>query len=176
MKRISAFFFTCIMMVAILVSCGYESPVLKVMLQTEKSDEAAYEYMAVYDSGKSSVIDAFVSDDAAFYTAESGNFASSIVNNAVINTFESTLLIDDYGNKKNADEMMTAIMQSTADKIDHDIIQFTIINDENRYFVFVKLNVNWQSPCILYEYDAETSGLTELCRWDGVDLVGISIE
>lgn len=175
MKRIYVFF-VCIMMVAMLVSCGYESPVLKVMLQSAKSDEAAYEYMAVYDNGKSSVIDAFDSDDAAFYTAESGDFASSIVNNTVINNLNSTLLIDDHGNKTNADEIMTAIMQSAADKINHDIIQFTIITDEDRYFAFVKLNVNWQSPCILYEYDAATSGLTELCRWDGVDLVGISIE
>ena len=175
MKRIFAFL-TCIMITLMLAACGQASPVLKVIIQSEESDVADYEYLVVYDNEKSAATDSFVPDDTVSYTAESGDFVSSIVNNKIVNTLGSTILIDDHGSETDADEIMTAIMQLGADTINHPIFQFTIIADRDRYFAFVKLNVNWQSPCILYEYDVKNGSLIELCRWDGVDLMGISIE
>lgn len=174
MKRIFAYL-SCTMMVLMLVACERSSPILKVIIQNEGSDAADHEYLIVYDHGKSAATDAFVPDDTVSYTAEFGAFVSNIVGNKIINTLGSTLLIDDYGRKIDADEIMTAIMQTGAASIDHSICQFTIITDGDRYFTFVKLNVNWQSPCILYEYNVADGSLTELCRWDGVDLMGISI-
>lgn len=166
MKRILAFF-TCVMTVIMLPACKEASPILKVIIRAEGADAADYEYLVVYDNGTSTETDAFVPDDASFYTAESGAFVSSVVNNKIINTLKTNA---------NADETMTAIMQTAADSINHAIIQFTIITDGDIYLAFAKLNVNWQSPCILYEYDMATDSLTEIYRWDGVDLIGVSIE
>ena len=165
-----------LLMVLTLAACGQASPVLKVMIQPEGSNVENYEYLVVYDNGETTATDSFTPDDAAFYTAESGAFISDVVNKKIVNTLGSTLLTDGHGNKTNADEMMTAIMQTAADSIDHDIIQFTIILDGDRYFTFVKLNVNLWSPCILYKYDTSTNRLIELCTWDGVNLMGIVVE
>lgn len=159
-----------------LVACRQAAPVLKAIIQSEESDVADYEYLVVYDNGKIAAIDSFVPDDTVSYTAEYGDFVSNIANNKIINILRSTVLIDDQGRETEADEIMTAIMQTGADTINHPIYQFKIIADKDRYFVFVKLNVNWQSPCILYEYDVNNGSFIELYRWDRVDLMGISVE
>ena len=47
---------------------------------------------------------------------------------------------------------MIAMMHAAADQIDHAIFDFQIIVvNGQRYFAFVKLNVNWWDPCTLYE-------------------------
>ena len=40
-----------------------------------------------------------------------------------------------------------------------------------RYFAFVKLNVNWWDPCTLYEY--EGGEFRELAQWDNMRLLSI---
>ena len=52
---------------------------------------------------------------------------------------------------------------------------FDIYELEGRYFAFIKLNVNWQDPCYLYEYDAGSDKLKELTVWQDVDLVGLHL-
>ena len=177
MRSVSALLI-CIMMAAILAACGdvpsLEAPVLKVVIQAEGSDTADYQYMSVYNDGNCAKTETFHLNDSAFYTATYGDFHSSVVNNKIVNTLESTVLIDSKGKIIEADEIMTEIMQVAADTINHDIWQFQIIVDEKRYYAFILINVNWQSPSILYQYDAATAKLIELCCWDGVDLVGIS--
>ena len=175
MKRIFTSL-TYILLAVMLTACGQASPVLKVIVQPERSDVENYEYLVVYDNEKTAATDLFVPDDVASYTAEFRAFVSAVENKRVVNTLESTILIDENGNKTDADEIMTAIMQTAADSIDHDIMEFTILVDGDRYFAFVKLNVNLWTPCILYEYDTATGDLVELYCWDSVDLLGISIK
>ena len=74
-----------------------------------------------------------------------------------------------------ADSTLTDILTAAADEIKHDIIQFDILKDGESYFTVVKLNVNWQSPCELYQYDQNTRHLNRLYRWDSVDIVGIAL-
>lgn len=88
---------------------------------------------------------------------------------------ESTALTDDNDGKIEADEIMTEMMQKFAEEINHDILEYDILIDQERYFAIVKLNVNLTSPCILYEYDKTTNELKELCEWDGVDVKGVSL-
>ena len=45
---------------------------------------------------------------------------------------------------------------------------------EGKLFVFIKLNVNLQDPCVLYFYNKDKKELTELYSWQNKDLVGIS--
>ena len=60
------------------------------------------------------------------------------------------------------------------DQIDHAIFDFQIIVvNGQRYFAFVKLNVNWWDPCTLYEYDG--GELRELCQWDNMRLLSIGL-
>ncbi len=167
----------CILLLVLFTACGGDDsvPILKVILQSSEADASTYEYLTVYHNGKSSSIDAFEPDDAAYYAAVHGDFDSYIENNTVHNILKATTLIDENNEEFEADEVIAAMMQSAADSIEHDIWKFQAITTEGRYFAFVELNVNWQSPCVLYEYDAAENILIELCRWDGVDLIGISI-
>lgn len=179
MRKLSTFL-TFIMMATMLTACGDVSsqdavPILKVIIQEEKSDTADYEYVTIYNDGNYAETEAFNPDDLAIYTSVNGNFHSSIVNNKIVNTLEATILIDSNGNITEADTIMIEIMKAAADTIHHDIWQLEIITNGNQYYAFIELNVNWQSPCILYKYDNVTAELTKLCCWDGVDLVGIAI-
>lgn len=72
-------------------------------------------------------------------------------------------------------ETYEAIVRTACGQIDHDIWEFQILEDGGRYFAFIKLNVNWWTPCDLYEYDPETDTLTELKEWDDVNLVGLEV-
>lgn len=157
------------------VSSGMQSPVLLVKIREQETAENTFQYLAVYPNGKTAETDAFDPEDAVFYTAAHGDFVSSIQNKTVINTLNATTLIDESGTEAEADEVIAGMMQAAADSIEHDIWRFQAISAGTRYFAFVELNVNWQSPCILYEYNVEANHLTELCRWDGVDLIGISM-
>ena len=59
-------------------------------------------------------------------------------------------------------------------EIDHAIFDFQIIVvNGQRYFAFVKLNVNWQDPCTLYEY--EGGELRELAQWDNMRLLSVDL-
>ena len=85
MKRIITLL-TCILLVVMLTACGQASPVLKVIVQPERSDAEDYEYLVVYDNEKTAATDLFVPDDVASYTSESRTFVSDVVNNRVVNT------------------------------------------------------------------------------------------
>ena len=50
-----------------------------------------------------------------------------------------------------------------------------MINTGGRYFLYLKLNVNWQDPCYLYAYDEAGGKLTELYVWQSMDLLGIAL-
>lgn len=76
---------------------------------------------------------------------------------------------------EDADSAMKEIIQIAAEKISHDISAFTILIDKDTYFAFVRLNVNLQDPCVLYQYDSETKELQELCQWDNVELQGLAM-
>ena len=66
----------------------------------------------------------------------------------------------------------STLMRAAAEQIDHAIFDFQIIVvNGQRYFAFVKLNVNWWDPCTLYEY--EGGELCELCQWDNMRLLSI---
>ena len=173
MKRTLAIL-TAIAMLLLLAACGQQAtPVLKAVLRDENSQAAEDVYCVVYDNGESAVTDAFEPDDMQFYTAPFDAFDASLADNKVGNTLTSTTLVDAQGKRVEADAAMTSMMQLAARIIDHSIFEFTILTNGERYFAFVKLNVVMQTPCILYEYDG---GLTELCRWDDMELVGLALE
>ena len=175
MKRILASLLSFALCLALLLFIRSEpdEPILHVALKSSGEQDAAYVYETVYASGKSRACDAFTPDACVFYTADYADFDTSALRSHRVNTLVATTLYDSVGNTVSPDETMLSMMHA-AEQIDHAIFDFQIIVvNGQRYFAFVKLNVNWQDPCILYEYD--NGQLRELCRWDNMRLLSIGL-
>ena len=174
MKRILAALLSFALCLALLLFIRSEpdEPILHVALKSASEQDAAYVYETVCASGKSCACDAFTPDACVFYTADYADFDTTALRAHRVNTLVSTTLYDSVGNTVEPDETMIDMMHAAADQIDHAIFDFQIIVvDGHRYFAFVKLNVNWQDPCVLYEYDGGL--LRELAQWDNMRLLSI---
>lgn len=151
-----------------------DEPILHVALKPAGEQDAAYVYETVYTSGKSRACDAFTPDTCVFYTADYADFDTSALRSHRVNTLVATTLYDSVGNVVEPNETMIAMMHAAADQIDHAIFDFQIIVvNGQRYFAFVKLNVNWWDPCTLYEY--EGGELRELAQWDNMRLLSVGL-
>ena len=151
-----------------------DEALLHVALKSEDGQDAAYVYETVYASGKSRRCEAFTPDTCVFYTADYADFDTSALRSHRVNTLVATTLYDSVGNVVEPNEAMIAMMHAAADQIDHAIFDFQIIVvNGQRYFAFVKLNVNWWDPCTLYEY--EDGALRALCQWDNMRLLSIGL-
>lgn len=173
MKRFFAALLSFALCLALLlfIRSGLDEPILHVALKGAGEQDAAYVYETVYASGKSRRCNAFTPDSAVFYTAD---YAASALRSHRVNTLVSTTLYDSVGNVVEPNETMIAMMHAAADQIDHAIFDFQIIVvNGQRYFAFVKLNVNWWDPCTLYEYDG--GELRELCQWDNMRLLSVGL-
>lgn len=167
--------FTIVILIAtfILSSCKTSKTLLiNLITKSETSDEI--EYVSIYSNGKSKKIDHFISDDFQIYNADSRSFSSYISNNTVLNKLNKIVLKDSDGNVVDNDKVITGIFKS-AEKLEHDIWEFQVLKVLDNYYALVKLNVNWQSPCDFYEYDKTNEELKLLYRFEGVDIIGISL-
>ena len=151
-----------------------DEPLLHVALKSSGEQDAAYVYETVYTSGKSRACDAFTPDACVFYTADYADFDTSALRSHRVNTLVATTLYDSAGNTVTPSETMIAMMRAAADQLDHAIFSFQIIVvNGQRCFAFVKFNVNWWTPCTLYEY--EDGALRALCQWDNMRLLSIGL-
>ena len=143
MKRILASLLSFALCLALLLFIRSEpdEPILHVALKPAGEQDAAYVYETVYASGKSRRCNAFTPDTCVFYTADYADFDTSALRSHRVNTLVATF---DF--------------------------QIIVVNGQ-RYFAFVKLNVNWWDPCTLYEY--EGGELRELAQWDNMRLLSI---
>ena len=152
-----------------------DEPILHVALKDAGEQDAAYVYETVYASGKSRACGAFTPGTCVFYTADYADFDTTALRTHRVNTLVATTLYDSVGNTVEPDETMIDMMHAASRQIDHIIYDFQIVVDNERYFAFVKLNVNWWVPCVLYEFDLPTGELKELCTWNDMDLVGLAL-
>ena len=176
MKRFFAALLSLALCLALLFFVRNESdePILHVALKLAGEQDAAYVYETVYTSGKSRACDAFTPDACVFYTADYADFDTTALRTHRVNTLVAATLYDSVGNTVEPDETMIDMMYAAADQIDHAIFDFQIIVvDGHRYFAFVRLNVNWQDPCVLYEYDG--GQLCELAQWDNMRPLSIGL-
>lgn len=163
-----------IMLLSILGGCGDQgNPVVKTI--TSKNGSSKTDYSIVYDNGKIGKTDEFEPDEATFLFVENGDFKSSMDDGKITVTLDTTELTDEDGNPYETDDTLMALMESVANNAEHDIFDVKIIIDGDRYFVFEKHNVNFWTPCVLYEYYPADSKLTELYKWDDVELTGIAL-
>ena len=178
--KIIMFVFT-ILCTLLLYGCGrtdnLESegkPVLKTI--TKDLSDNTTNYCVIYDDGIIKETDSFVADNTEFLYAVLSDYASKVENGKVVVTLKATYLTDSNGHQVETDETVKALMQAIADVSEHDILFVSILIDDGNYYAFVKLNVNWWTPCLLYDYDADAGKLTELYCWDNVDLTGIALK
>lgn len=165
--------FTIVIIMFVLSSCKTsKNPIINLITKSETSEEIGY--VSIYSNRKIKKTDAFISDDLQIYNADSRSFSSYISNNAVLNRLNKIVLEDSDGNIVDNDEIITGIFQSE-EKLEHDIWEFQIFKVLDNYYALVKLNVNWQSPCDFYEYDKIDKELKLLHRFEGVDIIGISL-
>ena len=184
MKRTLIFFVSLTIVILSLCACTTHedriigTPMLKVILQQSYGEDDKQFFYIVDDKGHTENTDAFTSDENAttFYAETDTDFSCDIVDGKVINTLTGTKGSDKQGNFITADETTVEIMEVAANTIDHDMYEFSVWCSKGKYYVFVKLNVNWQDPCVLYFYDTAKKELTELYSWDSKDLVGISTD
>ncbi len=163
-----------IMLLSILGGCKDQgNPVVKTI--TSQNESSKTDYSIVYDNGNVGKTGEFEPDDVTILFVENGDFKSSMDDGKITVMLDSTELTDEYGNVVEADETLVALMNSVADNAEHDIFDVKIIIDGDRYFVFEKHNVNLWTPCVLYEYDPAALKLTELYKWDDVELKGIAL-
>ena len=175
MKRMFAALLCLALGLALFLSVRSEpdEPLLHVALKPTCEQDAAYVYETVCASGKSRRCEAFTPDSAVFYTADYADFDTSALRSHRVNTLVATTLYDSAGNTVTPNETMIAMMHA-AEQIDHAIFDFQIIVvNGQRYFAFVKLNVNWWDPCTLYEYDG--GALRALCQWDNMRLLSVGL-
>lgn len=151
-------------------------PTARVITLKDGAEMADFVYYNVYGNGKVRKTGEFKADDTArFYTADIDCFSSDVVDGKVKNTLMNIVLTDESGDITEADTAMASLMQLLAGEIDHDILSAVIIEDKGQYFVWVELNTNWSSPCELYQYNEEENTIEMIGKWDGVDLIGISV-
>ncbi len=159
----------------VMAGCGRNDgkPVVKTI--TTKAGSSEKEYTLIYENGKGKATEEFAADDALFLLADQEDFSSEIENGKITVRLNGTKLTDADGNPYEADKIINSLMQCVAETAEHDLVSVTILIDDGTYFVFEEWNVNWQSPCVLYQYDTEAGALKELYRWDDVKLQGISL-
>ena len=174
MKKMRIVLFLAVLTV-ILGGCGTttSNPVVRAITSKPGTDKK--EYSIVYDNGKIEVTSEFTPDETIILYADDDDFSANVENGKVNVRLDDTKLTDDSGDPYDTDDVIRSLMQDIADNAEHDIFDVSIIIDDDRYFVFEKHNVNIQTPCVLYEYDTTAKVLNELCRWEDVDLIGISV-
>lgn len=157
-----------------IVRSSNAKPVLKTITVSE-TNESEPVYSMVYENGKIKPIQKFTPDDAKFYEIEMIGYRSELNNNEIVGSYEAINLIDTNGNAVDLDIDLDELVKLIRDTTKKNIWRIRIIEVDQEYFSFVELNVNWQSPGILYKYNQEESKLEKIYSWNEVDLIGLAL-
>lgn len=171
-KTIGFLFLVVIFFVLIALWKTTDEPIVNLITKNEESGEIGY--ISVYPNKRSDKINSFESDNFEIYTADSNTFTSYISDNKVLNKLNKIALRDSKENIVKIDKEMENIFK-IVEKLEHEIFVFQIISIEDRLFVLVRLNVNWQSPNDFYEYDRIENSLNILTTLQEDYITGISL-
>ena len=141
--------------------------VVKVAYQTEDGET---HFSRLYDDGGLEEVEPFAFDDVIHYEFEHNCFESRIVDHKVVNKLNK-----DEINLQVDDSTIMHLLELIVKDVNHDIVQVEIYKDAQSYFMTVKTNVNWQDPCLFYQYISEDDELNCLYQWDGIDIIGIAL-
>ena len=148
--------------------------ILNVVIFDEKTESISYEVIG--PNGAHKLTEEFELDSLTVLNADPGCFQSAVVDGKVVNTVVSVDVFDEEtGGQVVPDAAVVEIFNQTAALHDHAIAALDILACGGRYYPVVDLNVNLQSPVILYYFNAETNTMHELCRFDSVVIGGLQI-
>ncbi|MGI6560007.1 MAG: hypothetical protein ACOX2H_01555 [Saccharofermentanales bacterium] len=157
-----------------IVRSSNAKPILKTITVSE-TNESEPVYSMVFENGKIKPIQKFTPDDAKYYKVEMIGYRSELKDDEIIGSYEAIYLIDNNGNTVDLDIDLDEFIKLVLDTTKKNIWRIRIIEVDQEYFAFVKLNVNWQSPGILYKYNKEESKLEKIYSWNEVDLIGLAL-
>lgn len=145
------------------------NPVLNVII---KDNENNLKYLTILDNGKTKTIDEFNNIEFSKYSIDCTKFDSKIKNNKIYNSVNGSIIYDIDGKAIN-NPIIKDLVLKILSNIHHEIYYLDIFELDGKVYSFVKLNVNWNNPCYLYEYDTINKRIKKLYVWQNVDLVGI---
>lgn len=143
-------------------------PVVQVALQPEGSQQV--QYLWVLSNGMAVKTKPF-SWDCEVFSAPTSPFGPGEKKGGIPDPLTFT---NSQGEKVAANETAAALLEAAAAQIDHSVLSFTIYEADGRYFAFAQLNVNWQSPGVLYEFHPDTGVFQQLHQWESVQLLGLA--
>lgn len=168
MKRFLCWLLPCLL----LAGCGDTfTPVMRVTV--EKRDTGEQLHVELDSRGESRKTKEFVGDETEVYTVDTGKIDSCIVDGAVRNVVSEVCVTDAEGDPVEDTALKSVVY--AAESIEHEIFEFQIWKDRDRWFLMVLLNTNWTTPCQLYQYRMDTGELRLLHQWDNVKLMGIQL-
>ena len=136
--------------------------------------DSEVQYRQIYNNGSMKVLEEPVKTGDLYYIADYHNFSSETKKNKVVNTVIGTVLAVSNGTKVKAEEYLTNLLEAIADTVSHNIIEARLFEAKSGYYVAVKTNVNWQSPCDFYRYNEKQGSLTHICTWQNADVLGVA--
>ena len=131
---------------------------------------------SVTASGSTRKIESFTPDDIDIIYIDDNCFDSFVDNGKIKHELICIELTDEFGNPIDAysDTNLVEIMNCIK-SVNHDFLNARIIKDGDLYLVLMELNVNWQSPTILYVFDGKNNTLTKLFSLDSIELLELEI-
>lgn len=158
----------------IFLSCGKSfNPFVKVSISDKNGVE---QYLEIDKAGKYRKINKFKADNSKTYNLDTvESFLPEIIEKKVKNTVKDIVITNENGKRVKDNDILNAITKKVAKDIEHNMIECKIMEDENEYFVFIALNVNWADPCYLYHYDKDTGELLEIMEWSNVEVNYIEV-
>lgn len=156
------------------ISCGGKTEgYMKVCVRDRDSGKELYQIICT--NGQTVNTDKFDSDDFDTYSVDIAESFAFSVGNGIGKMVHTHDVIRNAEGRLIKDDTMSKLVDAVYNQTDHMIFACTIIRDADKFFAFVEMNTNWRSPCYLYEYDVDQDCLTELHRWDNVDLISLSM-
>ena len=119
------------------------------------------------------ISDPFEADKIDVYNASSSLVCSN-ENGKIVNRIKAIRILDENDREVEITQEFDDIVHLAA-QINHDIMAFDILKTEAHTFVYIELNVNLWTPCILYYYNPETRTLSELHEWDDERVTAIRV-
>lgn len=154
-----------------LTACS-KTEIIDVIIKDNKDN---LNYLTILDNGKAKSGQEFKSDEFIKYSVDCTRFTHEIKNNQIYIGAEKSKVYDEDGNEVYK-PIIHKLIHKAINEIHHDIYYFDILETDERYFAFIKLNVNMSDPCCLYEYDVASDKLNELIVFQDIDLVGLKFK
>lgn len=171
----------CLPLILLFLTPGYaehQEPLLAIQLEISQTDflspkvqgQETLAYDLIYDKGKPQTLETFTSDG----TPIASYGASDLFNSDILN---AQAYLTYVGDSKLYTPKEVVLFKAMAKTIDHSLMGYVHVFENptrDKVYAYYDLNVNWQAPSYLLEYDIQNKNLKTLGRWDFATLKDVS--